>query len=177
MFELSSQERRRALPRRLIIGQGPNETTGHVALKLLAYVFFHRERLQIEVDIHMDSIPFVPDLVQLDYSLRPALWVECGECSVQKLNKLAVKAPETELWVVKKSPAEAESLLLQMAKEDLRRDKYNILALDPEMFEEIAGLIVERNALFWVGAPADPPRFQFDFNGLWFDAPYAVFKF
>lgn len=72
-FVLHSEERRRDFPRRIIIGQNETETAAHVLLKFLGFVIFHRERLQIEVNLHMDSIPFVPDLVQLDYELRPQL--------------------------------------------------------------------------------------------------------
>ena len=101
-FHLESRDRRRDLPRKIIIGRQDPETRLHVALKLLAYLIFFRPRLQIATNLHMDSIPFVPDLVQLDYELRPKLWVECGECSVGKLNKLAVKVPEAEIWVMRR---------------------------------------------------------------------------
>ena len=41
------------------------------------------------------TLAYVPDVVQLDYELRPKLWVECGECTVQKLDRLAVKVIST----------------------------------------------------------------------------------
>jgi uncharacterized protein YaeQ len=176
-FNLQSEDGRRDLPRKIIIGRQDTETVVHVALKLLAFVFFYRERLQIEVNLRTDSIPFVPDLVQLDYELRPVLWVECGECSVGKLHKLAVKAPEAELWIVKPSEAAARHLFEAMAKAELRRDRYNVLGLDHDMFGEFCGLIMERNELFWVRGDWDPPELKFDFNGLWFEAPFTVLRF
>ena len=124
---------------KIVVGQEEIETTNHVMLKLLAYVLFYRERLQLEVNLHQDSIPFKPGLVQLDYELRPKLWVECGECSVAKLDKLAVKVPEAEIWVVKKSPDEVDSLMRGMAKEKLRRDRYHLLGFDLEVFQELCG--------------------------------------
>ena len=96
-FDLESQERRRALPPKIILGQRENESARHVLLKFLAYVLFFRERVQIEPRLHDDSIPFEPDIVALDYSLHPVLWVECGDCGVPKLDKLAVKVPEAEI--------------------------------------------------------------------------------
>jgi hypothetical protein len=175
-FDLRSEERRRSLPGKIIVGQRENEGVKHVLLKFMAFVLFHRERLQIEPRLPDDSILFEPDVVQLDYSLRPALWIECGECSVSKLHKLAVKVPDAEIWVVKRSPADAEHLLRAMAKEELRRDRYGIIGLDPAMFDEMCALLRPRNELTWVSGEMDPPRMQFDFNGLWFDASFTVLK-
>lgn len=176
-FSLRSQDKKRDLPDKLIIGQNPTETITHVVLKLFAFVLFFRERLQLETNLHMDSIPYVPDVVQLDYELRPALWVECGECSVTRLDKLAVKVPEAELWVVKRSVEDANALQGAMVKAGLRRNRYNVVGLDSEMVDEICGLFRTRNEIFWVSGTFDPPNLQFDFNGLWFDAPFTVIRF
>ena len=176
-FTLRSEEARRDLPGKIIIGQQQTETIAHVVLKLLAFVLFHRDRLQIEANLHNDSIPFVPDLVQLDYELRPVLWIECGECSVAKLDKLAVKVPEAEIWVVKRSPAAVEDLVRQMSKAQLRRDRYHLAGLDADMFEEVCGLMAGRNELTWFKGAFDPPEMQFDFNGLWFDTAFQVTMF
>lgn len=176
-FSFTSQEARRPLPARLIIAQHETETIVHVALKLVAQLYFARARLQLETNLHDDSIPFIPDLVQLDYELRPALWVECGECSVAKLNKLAVKAPEAELWVVKKSPADAEHLLRAMERDELRRDRYSILVLEPDGFLEVCGALRPRNDVTWFGAPPDAGVMQFELNGLWYELPFEVRRF
>ena len=175
-FHLESQDKHRPLPSKIIIGRQEAETLAHVVLKLLAFLIFFRERLQIEANLHEDDIPFVPDLVQLDYELRPRLWVECGECGVQKLHKLAVKVPDAEIWIVKRSVAEAQHLLQAMAKVELRQNRYQVLALDHEMFEELCGLMHSRNELAWMHGEFDPPGVQFDFNGLWFDAPFTVLR-
>ena len=176
-FVLKSQERRREFPRRIIIGQKDTETTAHVLLKFLGFVLFHRERLQMEINLHQDSIPFVPDLVQLDYELRPKLWVECGDCSVAKLDKLAVKVPEAEIWVMKRSAADADHLHRALARAGLRRDRDSLIGLDEAMFDEMGDLLQTRNELHWVRGDFDPPFLQFDFNGLWFDAPFTLLRF
>jgi uncharacterized protein YaeQ len=176
-FNLSCDDAKREMPRKIIIAQQESETIVHVALKLLGFLLFSRPRLQIETNLHMDSIPFIPDIVQLNYELRPVLWVECGECGVNKLNKLAVKIPDSEIWIIRRSPAAAEELIRQMEKAELRRNRYSIIGFDPEMFEEICGLIHPRNDVSWVRGTFDPTEIQFDFNGLWFDAPFSLFKF
>ena len=49
--------------------------------------------------------------------------------------------------------------------------------LDEEMFQEVCGLVRERNEVTWFKGEFDPPQLQFDFNGLWFDAPFEVLRF
>ncbi|HAM70110.1 MAG TPA: hypothetical protein DCM86_00515 [Verrucomicrobiales bacterium] len=176
IFDLRSEDRRRALPSKLIIGQKENESLRHVTLKLLAFLIFSRDRLQVEGNIHNDNIPFEPDLVQLDYTLQPVLWIECGDCGVSKLHKLAVKVPEAEIWVMKASPLEAQNLVAAMAKEELRRNRYQVIGFDPEMLREICGLIQARNQVLLVHVDFEPPGLQLDFNGLWFDAPFVHLK-
>lgn len=189
-FTLRSEDRRRSLPSKIIIGRQETETIDHVGLKLLAYCFFFRDRLQIEPDLGNDNIPFVPDLAQLDYSLHPVLWIECGECGVNKLNKLAVKVPEAEIWVVKRSQGEAQDLLRAMEREELRRNRYHILAFDQNTFAELCGMIVGRNHMTWYkttvelqplwgeSVPADgEPELHFDFNELWFQMPFQLLEF
>ncbi len=176
-FHLQSADRRRALPTKVIIGQKETETRTQVLLKLFGYLLFFRDRLQIEPRLHDDNIPYLPDLAQFDYTLRAAFWVECGECSVEKLDRLAVKVPEAELWVLKRSPADAENLLRLMAKHGLRRRRYRVLALNDAMFTELEGLLRPRNEVFWVAGEFEPPHLQLDFNGLWFDAPFQTWSF
>ena len=89
-FQCTSDDRRRPLPHKILFGLGVNESANHVVLKFVAWLLFFRERLMVETDVGNDNIPFVPDLCQLGYDMRPTLWVECGDCSVGKLHKLAV---------------------------------------------------------------------------------------
>jgi hypothetical protein len=176
-FDLKSEERRRPLPNKIIVGRKETETVKHVMLKFLAFVLFYRERIQIEPRLLDDNIPFEPDVIQLDYSLRPSLWVECGECGVGKLHKLAVKVPDAEIWVIKRSLADVQSLCRAMEKEELRRHRYGLIGLDAAMFDEMCGLLSPRNQLTWFTGEFDPPHLQFDFNGLWFDTTFTVLRF
>ena len=176
-FNLTGQDSRRKFPTKIIIGQADTETIIHVGLKLLGYLIFFRERIQLETRVPSDAIPYVPDLVQLDYELRPRLWVECGECSIAKLDKLAVKAPEAELWVLKKSFAAAEETIAAMRKEGLRTNRYKIMGLDGELFTEMCEVIESRNDLFWVKMCDDPSELHFDLNAFWFEMPFRVMHF
>ena len=175
-FQLHSEDRRRPFPHKVIVGQGFNESIRHVAFKFLAYLLFFRERIQVETDVQNDNIPFVPDLAVLAYDMRPILWVECGECSVSKLHKLAVKCPDAEIWVVKANREDADHLLASMEKEELRRERYAVLALEPEFFDEVCGLVRERNEVTWFRGGFDPAEMQFELNGLWFETTFEILR-
>jgi hypothetical protein len=88
-----------------------------------------------------------------------------------------VKAPEAEIWIVKKSVAAAEELLQQMRREKLRVNRYNVAALDGAMLEEMCSLAQSRNNILWVKGGLEQREAQFDFNGLWFEMPLATFRF
>jgi uncharacterized protein YaeQ len=176
-FDLRSDDWRRKLPEKIIVGRNDLETDEHVILKLLAYVLLYRERLEISPNLHDENIPFVPGVVQLDYQLRPTLWVECGECTAHKLDKLAVKVPEAEIWVMNRSQETMAQLLKWMEHGKLRRERYHLVAFEEEMFSEMLRLLHTRNELFVVQAEFEPPNLQFDFNGLWFDAPFFYERF
>jgi uncharacterized protein YaeQ len=176
-FRLRSEDFTRPLPGTLIIGQQETETPRHILLKLLAYLWFYREGLRMEPRLHDDNIPFRPDVVQLDYQLRPVLWVECGECSIQKLDRLAVKVNEAEIWVLKRSRAELDDLIAAMRKAELRTNRYRLACCDAEEFDEAQSHLATRNDLLWVGAGSDPESLQFDLNGLWFDLALSVTRF
>ena len=176
VFNLRSEERRRPLPPRILLVQRETETLTHILLKLFGYLLFFRARLRVEPNLDPDDMPFVPDLLELDLQGRMVLWIECGECQVQKLDRLAVKAPEAELWAVKRSPAAAADLARAMVREDLRRGRYGIVGLDPAMLDEVAGLLRPRNDVTWYHGDFEPPRLQFDFNGLWFESEFVVLR-
>lgn len=174
VFNLASEDRRRPLPPKLILAQGETETLTHILLKLFGYLLFFRERVQVEPRLDDDYLPFTPDIAQLDYEGRLALWVECGECAVAKFDRLAVKAPYAEIWAVKRSDTEAAELAEKMARERLRAGRYGIVGLDAEMLAEVAQLTGNRNDVRWYRGTFDPAVIQFEFNALWFEAGFSV---
>lgn len=177
VFNLSSEDRQRELPSKIIIVQKEEETAVEVLQRLFGYLILYRDRIQMQTDLHDEYIPFVPDLVQLDYQMQPAFWAECGEVTTKKLNKLAVKVHEGEIWIVRSSQDAVDNLVHQMDKAKLRKNRYQILQLDEEMIAEIEGLTGARNDVTFFLGRFDPPRMQFEYNGLWFESEFQVREF
>ncbi len=177
VFNLQSQDNQRNLPSKIIIVQKGEDTVVEVLQRLFGYLILFRDRIQMQTDLHDEYIPFVPDLVQLDYQMQPAFWAECGECTPKKLNKLAVKIHEGEVWIVRSSREAVEELTYQMDKAKLRRNRYKILRLDEEMCGEIGDLLEIRNDVTWYSSRLESGQAQFDFNGLWFESEFEVLDY
>lgn len=177
VFNLRSDSSRRPLPTKILLAQKETETLRHILLKLFGFLLFHRERLLIEPTLDDDYLQFVPDLVQMDYQGTLVLWVECGECSLEKLDRLAVKAPYAEIWAVKGSVAEAVDWRRRMERGGLRRGRYGLVGLETDMLDEVAGLTTARNDVVWYRGTFDPALVQFEYNGLWFEAPFHVERY
>lgn len=176
-FQLQSGDSRLSLPGKLVLHHRLDETSDMILLKVLGFLLLHRERLQVEPRLHDRDIHLVPHLLQLDFELHPALWAECGECEIKRLNKIAVKAPDAEIWILRESPEAAEAVLKQMQKHKLRKGRYEIIGFEFEMLEELRAHLQPRNEIFWVAPEFDPPKLQFDFNGLWFEGAFTHLKF
>lgn len=174
---LTSAIRNHPLPTKLVLVQRPLEPLDHVLLKLLSFVIFYRERLQIEPQLHDENIPFTPDLIQLDYQLRPALWIECGDTATGKLDKLAVKAPWSDFWIVLGSEIDFKALVNEMSRNALRRDRYNLLLFAEDFIEEMLGMLGPRNELTLFHRSLREPKLQLDFNGIWFDSEFTLSRF
>jgi uncharacterized protein YaeQ len=176
-FELKSEDKRRDLPHKLLLVQHETETRDDVLLKLLAYLLFYRERLQVEPRLDPDAVPFLPSLAEVDFEVRVRLWIDCGAWDVKRLDRLAVKVPEADIWLVQRAAEDVAGLVRAMTKAGLRRNRYHLLAFDSAMFDELAGLLTQRNHVVWVEGGFDPPEMHFDFNGLWFDSEFSVTRF
>ncbi len=168
-FDLTSDDPRMRLPEKVMVGMKSGETEAHVLLKGIGFAICYRDRMEIEKKIPRDDVLFVPDLVQFDYRLEVAFWGECGDCSVDKLNKLAVKAPEAEIWVLKKSKNEADDLLVKMRKAGLRKGRYKVASFNVDDFMEILQLQKPKNSLYLCQMDWEMRQLQMEFNRLWFD--------
>jgi hypothetical protein len=61
-----------------------------------------------------------------------------------------------------------------MEKSELRKDRYRLIGMEAELFDELIGLTTGRNALTWFKGTFDPPEMQFEYNGLWFEMPFLL---
>ena len=159
------------------MGKSDSEELDIIVLRLLGYLMFYGEHMLIDTHLHDHSIPFVPDIVRMNYLGHPEFWAECGDCNAKKLNRIAVKAPDAEIWILKRSEEEAEKILKSITKAKLRKGRYQIIGFQNEMIDHFESLLTSRNEIFWMPAEFEPPRIQMDFNGNWIDEPFTLFHY
>lgn len=172
-FALGSDEKTRKLPSKIVVSQSQNETLDHVLLKALAFVIFHCDRLRMEVDLELPGVQFVPDLVAVGLDGRPELWIECGEVSLHKLEKLTLKLHDCDLWVVKRTAGEVAKTLESARREIKRLRRLRLLTFDPGFLPEILANARGSNSIHLVKlVPGE--LMQLVFNDLWFETALRV---
>lgn len=91
--------------RRLILRKNQFETTLHIILKVLAYIYFWEKELIIEPSFRLrryrpDLIAWKKEEIPSEDLLIPALWVECKKVKIEKLIKLARALPSSSIiWI------------------------------------------------------------------------------
>jgi hypothetical protein len=155
------------LPAQLTLLGRQTEQPTHLLLKLLAFLMLFRDRLQLEPPRPRDDLRFRPDLLELNDTGDPLLWVECGECSLAKLARLAPHVPGAEIWVFKASVGEARELRRRMAAAEIPTGRHRILGFERRAFREVLGELRPQNELCWLGQRRDPVGVEFELNGLW----------
>lgn len=88
---------------RLFLRKGAGESNQHVMMKFLSYILFYHPDLQIEVSANQH---FKPDLVRFDEAMNPVQWVDCGQTTLKKLDKISHKNRKTYIDIVKRGEAD-----------------------------------------------------------------------
>src|SRR6267142_331465 len=89
--------------KKLVLTGQENETAELVALKLAAYVLFFDLNPQTDISSRHPAISqqeFRPDLLALDESGAIKLWVECGNVTTHKLDKLIRRYRDARIVVL-----------------------------------------------------------------------------
>ncbi|HRY28607.1 MAG TPA: YaeQ family protein [Elusimicrobiota bacterium] len=107
--------------RKLLLVQEREETLEHMALRLSAFILFWD--FDPKMAVPMDRPPlagqeFRPDIIGLTPGGEIALWGECGNVTLHKLNKLTRRYPSSKIVVLKSSEQAGQKL-----REDLRKDR------------------------------------------------------
>jgi uncharacterized protein YaeQ len=105
--------------RKIVLELRDGESMQHIVLKILAMALFHDPKLLIEPTMD-DEDRFKPDLLIRSDDGRPATWIECGQCRVQKLDKVTFKHYDARFFVVKRYEREAREML-ERCRGEVRR--------------------------------------------------------
>jgi hypothetical protein len=106
-FAYSGRDSKHTEIRKLVLRKGYMESSQHIILKLIGYIYFWKENLLLEPSFRFHR--YRPDLVNFQQSeipsenkMIPKLWVECKQVKIKKLIRLGKMLPYSKIvWISK----------------------------------------------------------------------------
>ncbi len=134
---------------RVIFSSPSGESTWHVALKLLAYLIYGRRAPLVERSVGQRC---KPDLVVVrNDAVR--LWIDCGETSLRKLERVVTANPQARIVVVKDTERHLDSYM-RMAEAELRAPhRVTYLAFGDGLVQGIEHALHQRNRIAFRAGP------------------------
>ncbi len=124
----------------------PEETREHIALRLSALLFFWRDDPKPELSPKHPALAgqeFRPDLIALNDAGEISLWVECGNISLNKLDKLTRRYPYARIVALKPDEASARRLRRDAADQISRHELIDIWAWPKDAFKQWTDVVQE----------------------------------
>jgi hypothetical protein len=91
--------------RHLILRKGKLESTYHILLKLIAYIYFLNRDIDLIIEPTFRYRRYKPDLIafkepEIPHEIHPDvyLWVECKKVKISKLKKIGRYLPSSEIY-------------------------------------------------------------------------------
>jgi hypothetical protein len=139
-------------------------------MKLAAFVMFFPLAPIVEPSSDHPSLSGLdvkPDMFALDEGGDIRLWVECGEVSINKVDKIARRLPRARVVVVKATLAQARRFRETLDEEVRQGARVEIWTWPPGGFETWMSAMGEKVEIF---GEAHEKNFNLVVNGV----PYAV---
>jgi uncharacterized protein YaeQ len=129
--------------RKLVLVRTTNESEQHLALKVLAYLLYFGERPTVEVGVGQH---FKPDLVCVA-GRDVTLWIDCGEISLHKLDKISTTNHRARIVIVKATRRAAETYRAQAEKKVRRPERITYIGFDAGFVDQFVAALTTRTEL------------------------------
>jgi uncharacterized protein YaeQ len=123
----------------LMLARHPSETDARMMVRLLAFACHASESLEFGRGLSTDD---EPDIWQKTLSDEIELWIDLGQPDEKRVRKACNRADQ--VWIYTYQPRAANVWLEQNSATLARFDNLNVVGLDAESVEELAGL-AQRN--------------------------------
>jgi uncharacterized protein YaeQ len=132
------------LPPKLIMDSRIGESDRHVVLKVLGWLLFWRPDLQVEksADQH-----YQPDLIAGEDLRRPDLWIDCGDTTLKKLDKISTTNSRALIVLVKAERSEMVRYAAMAEKKIRRNERVAYVAFDPGFVDGLGAKLGRTNEL------------------------------
>ncbi|MDZ4835288.1 MAG: YaeQ family protein [Candidatus Melainabacteria bacterium] len=144
-FNLVVQDNKRERSEKLVIPAFSEESGGHVALKLLAYMMFIDQQPHIDEDAGWH---FVPDLIARDDSGEIKLWVDCGTVSMKKVDTIATKVRDKiDFFVFRKTKSDMDKFYKAITDKVKHLQNVKCISFDDGFVDGIGAALDRTNDL------------------------------
>jgi len=144
-FNIKLSDDKRERNEKLVIAAFDNESGGHVALKLLAYLMFNEKQPRIDEDAGWH---FTPDLIARDAHGSITLWVDCGRLSMKKVDTIATKVRDNiEFYVFRKTQREMEQFYQAIKDKTKHLENVKCISFDDDFVDGIGANLDRTNNL------------------------------
>ncbi len=139
-------------------------------MKLAAFAMFLPQGPVVEPATDhpgLQGLEIRPDVCTMNEAGEIAVWIECGEVSINKLDKLARRLPETRIVVIKATKHQALQLRERLSDEVKQGARIEIWTWPEGAFQTWLASMEDKTELF---GEAHEKSFNLVVNGV----PYAV---
>ncbi len=155
---------------KVILAAKPEEKADHLAMKLAAFAMFLPLGPVVEPSTDhpgLAGIDIRPDVCAMNDAGEISIWIECGEVSINKLDKLARRLPETRIVVIKSEMRQAQQLRQRLTDEVKQGARVEIWTWPEGAFKTWLNAMEDKTELF---GDAHEKSFNLVVNHV----PYAV---
>lgn len=141
-FNIAKDSEKRLIVLREAIG----ESSQHIILKLLAYLLFFDDNLQIEIEAFQH---YKPDLVKFDeeQTWKVIKWIDCGAVDDKKLLKISKHNHQAEIYIFKDNKDSAQSLKDKVIKKASNVSNIRYCVFNKDDLKIIQELMIQRNEI------------------------------
>jgi uncharacterized protein YaeQ len=143
-LSINDYDRNLFAERKIVLETREGEGMPHIVLKVLAMALFHDPALQVEPTMD-DEDRYKPDLLVRADDYRPSLWVECGACRVQKLDKVTFRHYDARVVLIKRTAREAREIMERCKGEVRRLHAIEFIGFDNDFIENVADALTGKN--------------------------------
>ncbi|MHC4839748.1 MAG: YaeQ family protein [Planctomycetota bacterium] len=130
--------------RKLVFEMRDGESPVHIALKLVSLALFFDQEMQVEPPMN-EGDRYKPDLLTRFDDSRPKLWIECGQCRVQKLDKITFRYYDAKFFMVKRTSREAREIMERCKGVVRKLESIDFVGFDNGFIDSIGTRLTGKN--------------------------------
>lgn len=136
---------------RVILVPRPEEKLDHLALKLAAVAMFLKDDPAVDLSVDhpaLQGLDLRPDVCVLNEAGEVSIWIECGETSINKLDKACRRFTQARVVVLRATMHQARQMRDMVTEQVRQADRVEIWAWPEGEFKAWMNCMGEKTEMF-----------------------------